>query len=445
LRINEDERFIHRFSPGADGAYRYIGVVSGRRGPAARLAAGTDDQVHACYEGARIDTLSPVRGPLPTGIHTFVSGAFDSTAPGTQWHKLVLDAEIPANTQVRLAYIISDDPGAVSLKDGVVDRQKQLEHLNSLAWSSPLVNPGDALVFGPPGRYLWLKMDMVARESQAAPLVRGVRLHFPRQSYLRYLPAAYQEDEQGRDFLERFLSLFETMFDSIERKIDHLARYCDAAAQTGDGAGAAFLRWIASWLAIVADGNWTDEALGRLVSQAPDLYRKRGTPRGIEAMVELYTGSRPIIVEHFQTHNVLQRYAGEDPELRRIYKRLFSAEPFSFSVLLQPFRQQGDAVIAGVGPCVDPAGDRFGDEEIATVRRILEQDAPAHTRAWLVPLQPWVVLGWHTYLGVNTYLSRPLPVLDAGRFMPLDTVLTDVDEAGQITRRSRAEMDTSLS
>ena len=431
---NEDMRFIHKFSPGADGAYAYMGVVSGHRGPVNKMAVGAGDQIYVYYKnldgpGAKqIDTLSPINIPLPTGAYSYFSRAFDSTISGTVWHKLVLDAEIPDNTQVRLSYIISDDYQVVALAGGV-SPEKQLQHLSSLDWSSPLVNPRDALVSGT-GRYLWLKMEMVVTGSQV-PLVTSIRLSFPRQSYLRYLPAVYQQDAQSKAFLERFLSLFETMLDDLEYRIDHLARYCDVAAVTGDDAGSAFLHWLASWLAIVVDENWTDGALRNLVQQAPDLYRKRGTPQGIEEMVKLYTGCQPFIFENFQLNSIYELYSGSDPVLPYLYNTLYSTQPFSFCVLLPPFRPSGNV--------------RFDDNDIATVGRILEQEAPAHTRPWLVPLQPWVILGWHTYLEVNTYLSEPLLLLDGGRSMPLDTVITDVEEAGQIERRSRLGMDTNLS
>src|SRR6185503_11913352 len=44
-------------------------------------------------------------------------------------------------------------------------------------------------------RYLWLKLTLSTLASGSRAAVRSMRIYYPRLSYLRYLPDAYQENE----------------------------------------------------------------------------------------------------------------------------------------------------------------------------------------------------------------------------------------------------------
>ncbi|PKM82014.1 MAG: hypothetical protein CVU89_06650 [Firmicutes bacterium HGW-Firmicutes-14] len=427
---SDQERFIHKYSP--SGAY--LGAVSFYRGHVEKLQVDKGDRIFV-YNGeeGNLTVLKPEKSYyrsqkslLPAG--TYFSRAFENPFPEIPWHKVLLDGGIPDNTQVKVSYLISnekqfaikgemhdlDDYLSRAAELPVEEREGKVEDLNSLAWSAPLVNPGDALIHGPAGRYLWLRIELTGSERDT-PLLKSIRVYYPRDSYLRYLPAVYREDEQSRDFLERFLSLFETFFSRMDFEIGHIERYLDAEFVTGD-----FLRWLGSWLSIAVDENWTDEKLRLLIKKAPALYKKRGTREGIQEIIRVYTGDKPFIIEHFQL-----RCAQAEEESRELMERLYGADPYEFCVLLKPFQV------------------KTGNERL-TVRRIIDGEKPAYTQARVVHLEPWIYLDMHTYLEVNTYLSKPVPALDSGAVMPRDTVLGDIDEAGQVERRSRIGLDTGL-
>jgi hypothetical protein len=161
-----------------------------------------------------------------------------------------------------------------------------------------------------------------------------------------------------------------------------------------------------------------------LVQRAPDLYTKRGTRAGIEEIIELFIGTKPLIVEHFQ----LQCAEELESAMRKLLDELYGVDPYCFCVLLPS--SQGAR---------DPAQTR------QLVTRLVEAEKPAHTCAGILQLQPWVYLDMHTYLGINTYLSEPDPRLDIGSVMPRDMLLTDrAEEAGQLERRARLGVDTIL-
>lgn len=458
----EDDRFIRRFDAGG----RYLGEAGDFRGSAMTLALDGEDWMYVYGEEEaerKISVLTPALRYTRLAGMSLVKGRYfsrslDSAEEGTEWHKFVLDADLPANTQVQVSYRAADDKqvtvrGSTTNLDRYVEEAAGLEEderaaraadLDALDWSVPAVNAGDALILGGVGRYLWLRLDLIGSEERA-PSIGSLRLDFPRDTYLRYLPAVYQEDEQSRDFLERFLSLFETFFSATEGSIRRLARYFDVDSQLASGD---FLRWLASWLSVSEDKSWNEGQLRELVRRAPELYKHRGTREGLEAMIEIFTGERPLVVERFQTEACapaapaaprrapLEGGAQRVQSLEEIFLNLYGTDPYCFCVLLKPYRTEERDGRRVVRP--------LSEEERTAVRRIVDAEKPAHTCAGLLALQPWINLDMHTYLGVNTYLSRPSARLDMNSAIPRDTLLDDRDEAGQLERRSRLNLDITL-
>ncbi len=398
---------------------------------------------------------------------TYFTRVFDSTEPETRWHKVVVDAEIPENTRMNVYYYISD--------------AETLPY--EPAWSDPIVNFKDALILSSQGRYIWFKIELISDDLHStSPKIKSLKVYFPRLSYLRYLPATYQEDETGRDFMERFLSLFETFFSNHEEAISTFTRYIDSEATPY-----AFLPWLSSWLAIAYDENWAEVNIRELVRRAPELYKMRGTRKGIEEIIELFTGEEPIIVENFHfkrqegktiTYKLKQKarrgdtslVVGETPDLymedvieisdgtnkefavisykegsvlqlrgkiasdynvgatvrkARLEEILYGDCPYSFCVLLKPSQIKAQ-------------------NEFNAVNRIIEQEKPAHTIGGLKVLQPWIYLDMHTYLGMNTILTKPAFILGETSVVSRETVLDDREESGQFDLRARLGMDTKL-
>ena len=414
---DEDDRFVHKF----DANGNYLTFVTGFRGKASLLAIDRASKIYLLTqprptEHQRIVALDPT-APKPkrssVACGSYYSKAFDSTSPGTQWHKLALDATIPANTQLSVAHFVAEEAHSL----------EEIYDLPDEAWSKPMIfrpqglNENDktlgltALIRQDNtrpvrGRYLWLKLTLTGGE-QFTPTVKSVRVYFPRISYLRYLPAVYQQDKAGHDFLERFLSLFETFFANTEQQTDHIAHYFDADAVPDE-----FVRWLAGWLAIAVDEPWTDQQIRQirnLIKQAPTLFRQRGTRAGIEELVRIFTGDCPFIVEPFQilsAERSSQIPAPELEELKKILGRLYQSYPdsYSFYVFLRPDQAPLET-------------------EREVIRRLVETEKPAHTRAHILNLAPWIILDGHTYLEVNTYLGIPPARLDMGAALG-DTRLT---------------------
>lgn len=422
----EESRFLYRY----DFSGRYLGMVAGFRGCSDKLLT---DKKNAIYvwngEEGSVSILEQkrrVQGAEGSGQQrgTFISSALDSTAAEMQWHKLVVDADLPEDTQVIVSYYCSDRKAVmmsgkyIDLDDYINDRSiPAQEKIDSLApfWSPPVVNPCDALMHGARGRYIWLKIEFIGN-GEKAPLLKKIRIYYPRMSYLSYLPAVYQEDDASRDFLERYLALFESFLLDMEERVGGVAKYFDP-----DMVGGPFLKWLAGWLAIAVDDSWGEEQLRLLVKKSPELYKRRGTRKVIEEIIEIYTGQKPFIVEYFQ-----YKYLKDHPQMKGLLEKLYGMDPYCFSVLV---RQE----------CVATEQRRLA------VSKIIDQEKPAFTEARLVVLEPWIYMDMHTYLGINTCLSELTPLkLDRGSTIPNNTVLVDVDMDNRLGTHSRVDLDTKI-
>ncbi len=111
----------------------------------------------------------------------------------------------------------------------------------------------------------------------------------PASLYVRYLPDIYQEN----DFLQRFLHIFEDIWEPLEQRQDHIEMYFDART-----CPRRFLPWLASWLDVPLNPHWSEARQRRVLAQAMELYSWRGTLYGLTRMIEVCTGLHPDIREN---------------------------------------------------------------------------------------------------------------------------------------------------
>ncbi|MGO4543391.1 phage tail protein [Paenibacillus sp. 2TAB23] len=425
-QVSEDDRFITQLN----AAGETIGRITGFRGKADQLLIDDKDRMYilngedgtVTILNLQPQTLLMEETGVPEGV--WLSTAFDSAEAETVWHKMALETFIPDGTQLHVSYFSQNEDSCIiagsyrKVDDWLADRtipyREKLKGLEGF-WSKPVINPNDALFFGAKGRYLWLKMEFIASE-RYTPLIESMRIYFPRDTYLSYLPAVYQEDPASRDFLERYLSLFGTLFSGIEEDIEDLSRYIDPERATGE-----HLRWLATWVGLETDDYWTDDQVQTFIQAAPELYRYRGTRQGLMKTIEIYTGVKPLIVEYFQT-----KAMRDHAELRQLTDQLYGGDPYTFTVLLKPEQAPSE-------------------KQRVVIEQLLEEQKPAFTEAKLVLLQPWMYLDLHTYLGINTVLTEPsLLKLNPDRTMPNDTLIVDIGMEKRLDVHTRLEMDSEL-
>lgn len=95
------------------------------------------------------------------------------------------------------------------------------------------------------------------------------------------LPALYQEDS----FALRLTGALDEVLAPIFSSLDSLHAYLDPALAPDD-----FLDWLAGWVGVTLDETWPIERRRRLVADATQLYRSRGTVAGLAAQIAIYTG-----------------------------------------------------------------------------------------------------------------------------------------------------------
>jgi len=170
-------------------------------------------------------------------------------------------------------------------------------------------------------------------------------------SYLQYLPALYRDD----DLAGRFLHIFEDIFRSIEVMIDNIHWYFDP-----DSTPEEFVPWLSSWLGLVLDERWPEYKRRQLAGAVGDLYKWRGTRKGLSEYLRIYTGVTPKIIEHARAEGM--RLGGES-KLGTPMQIGGKGAEFSFTVEIKlPHKN---------------------DIDIEVIKNIIESEKPAHTAYFL--------------------------------------------------------------
>lgn len=369
--------------------------------------------------------LSPSTRFEPQG--TYFSHALDSLIDRCLWHKILLETNpIPTGTSVRVWTYTSDTELSPT----------EIAALSPADWQTGQMNGNDFLILSPPGRYLWLKIELVGNDTET-PTLKRLKAYFPRLTYLQYLPAVYQADPVSKDFLDRFLSIFETVLGSVEHKIDHLVRYFDP-----DGVpDRAFLEWLAAWVDMNFYSSWSLETCRRLLRHAPELYRLRGTPAGLKRWLSLAFGVQAEILEHFclrQGEYLNQQFVlGERSHLwgNSLLDRWSLGDT-----------HLGELPLEGTAPPVDrlsftahrftvfiPATQLSPPAQERQIRALIDSEKPGHTQYTLKSVEPRLRVGVQSRLGMDTLVGAyPRLVLNYCATLGSDTIL------------SRASPDTPL-
>lgn len=412
---------IHRIDP-SGGAFHYDGDLH-RCGCSAMAIDAGGNIIAADSIGGGVAWVPPPTGFEKSG--SYITKALDSGIDRCQWHKieLELDGPIPNGAAITFWTYTSQ----VKMTDG------DIAALADDEWHTGQVNGTDLLVMSPKGRYLWLKVTIVS-DGIETPVAKRITVHYPRITYLRYLPAVYQTDPVGKDFMERFLSIFEALFSSIERKVDDLARYLDPY-----GVPEEFLAWLGGWVDMLFLPGWSTETRRRLLLHAPRLYKMRGTPGGLKEMIRLALGIDVRIVESFRLRRWL--FAGEPGTLGRESQLWGSA--IVPRLQLDAFSSIGDFSLIGTG---DPLRDPFhlyahsfklyvdasrcrSENHERMLRYLVEREKPAHTSYELVKVEPRFRVGVQSTVGLDSAIgSYPKVVLNNCSTLGYDTLLGSAPE-----------------
>ncbi|HSN24950.1 MAG TPA: phage tail protein [Kofleriaceae bacterium] len=218
-----------------------------------------------------------------------------------------------------------------------------------------------------------------------------VTIWIARRGYVEHLPAIYRRsDAVGRNLVRDVCFVFEHMFDSIEKHITDGWRFYDPHVAPPE-----FLDWLAKWTAFTLDLDWPEAQRRALVKRAVDLYRIRGTKRGLTLFLKLFTGHEPEIKENEWPFKGF-RVEGEGAEE--------GARIALDSVVLPPVELAHCFVVR-----MPIKFEDLTPEMVIRVHQIIQQEKPAHTNYYLefaeekgeVELREFFAIGLRSGIGIG--------------------------------------------
>ncbi len=354
-------------------------------------------------EGSRPAAVEVLAGPAPRPATYESSGRLltlplDSGLPGCRWHRLRVDADVPPGTSVSLAVATTDGP-------------PEGREPHPADWFDAGPDLDDVLLQNPPGRWAFVRVTLTG-DGAAAPTVHRIRLDLPRRTGLDDLPATYAEDPRARDFGERFVSLFDAFLDELDAAIDGRGALLDAQALPDDALG-----WLGGLIGLGFEAEMPVARRRALIAAAPGLYRRRGTPAGLQETLRIALG----VDATFEELGTIRPW-GAVGTARLGTVRLFGRSTARFRLgtsalgrapLVSAGDPDLDAVRSGEHrlrvhvPTLDVDGHRV---DLALVTRVVRSQTPAHLAVSVSQARPGMA-AVAARLGIDTVLLPPAPAV----------------------------------
>lgn len=235
-------------------------------------------------------------------------------------------------------------------------------------------NPKCVPLFSLKGRYLWFCIEVIGFSEELIK-IEEIEISFPLVSYTEYLPEVYQA-ALPNSFMNRFISIFQYILLETENIIDNIPEKFEPFYTNKE-----FLSWIARWFDI-NEMIWEENKLRYLINDMIDIFKSQGTKNSIIKIIEEYTGYKPVIIEKFKIINN-DFYKKE----KKLIDKLFGQNNFFFTVIMNKNEiKKGD--------------------DYANVLNIIKNNAPINAICNLVVLTNNISLGYHCYIGLNSYISN---------------------------------------
>jgi phage tail-like protein len=399
---------------------------------------------------------------------------FDSGNQATVWHRLYLEADIPEHCGITVDLSAVNSPeekavwyphqfGGIFPSDRATPRGAWLSVPSEIPYHQGLLQcprqkdrtglftsliqrGGQAAtrVRTLRGRYLKARVTFEGN-GLTTPVIAALRAYGGRFSYVeKYLPELYHEDTFGPeadavapatrpDFFERFIDNFEGILTPLESRIADSYLLTDADTVPPES-----LDWLGSWIGLSFDSGYTERQRRRLLKATPELYRRRGTARGLGLALDIATKGavsrgQIVILEDFRLRRTFATILGadladeDDPLLGGIAR---SGNSFVGDTLFlgDPLRQEFLALFAATLPestSEEQAVARFFDQlanrvtilvhqeihsqDLGLVRRVARLETPAHVAVRIATATAAFRAGAASLVGVDTYLAPEPP------------------------------------
>ncbi len=318
---------------------------------------------------------------LKSGV--FFSYLIDSGENDAPWYRFLMNADIPANTIVKITFYSSNsiyfihEDNLCSVESIIYNEfiaSEEKSRILSYFDNETFINPSDALLTKIKGRYLWFSVFFHTEQTHS-PVVEKIKIFIRSKTWIEYLPETFQTSES--EFTQRYLAIFQNLYDSMTEQIKKSSSGFEIGAADRE-----MLNWIASWTGVKNTDLWNDDQLRYILKNVVRVHKSTGTAQLISEMITLYTGTIPIIKENCDVYRQLS-----DSRLKKLYTDLYTDSMYTFTVLIR-------------------SEDLKSHDDYNSVIKIIEQYKPVHMNANVVLLKPYIMLDKYSYLGVNSTLGQ---------------------------------------
>jgi phage tail-like protein len=354
---------------------------------------------------ARLEAGHVVFGPL------VAEPTQPAVARPTHWQRVRVRAEaLPAGAWIEV-FTCTTPAGTAAPPLPLSAARAGAERAPVREWRALPAGRLDGLALNAPETCLWVGVRLHG-DGAVTPDLRGLRVEFDQEGLLAGLPAVYGRDPDSRERLERWLGLLGGTLDDIEEQIAELPALFDPeAARLQDG----WLDWLGSWVALDDAVAAEPEAVRReSVASAFARHGRRGTVEALREAVGAIVAGPVRIVEPSTTASIWM---------------LDGASALGSSTGLAAGKAQGavldtTAVLDGSSliddddegaPLFDDIAHCFCVElraadvptpsVLAGVEALVEREKPAHTVAHVRVVQPHMLVGVQSRVGIDAVVA----------------------------------------
>ncbi|MBQ6886967.1 MAG: hypothetical protein IJN54_05600 [Lachnospiraceae bacterium] len=330
------------------------------------------------YEGMELNKEYSLVGN-GSGSYLYIAPVFDSGEEANTWQSLRLEGTFH-DCKLEVVAAASE----MDYREVMADRQVNVQEKEALIRSLGgirKVNATDLLLTGLQGRYLYL-FFRVSGQIECKFNINMATVEFPKNSFLEYFPEVYQTKD---DFFERYISIFQSMYLDLERKIDKLPMRLDyEKAEFED------LLQLAEWIGMdevivqeaVREGE--SDKLRKLIAHANEIQSGKGTKKALKLVLQILYSENIQLLEYFKWYEYLENR----PEELMLYQKLYGQDSSSLTILIEEKDEKA-----------------YTEAERKSMNRVVSRMLPLGTDCNLIFLRSSCHMDTHCYLDHNSELA----------------------------------------
>lgn len=259
--------------------------------------------------------------------HFFFYKAIDSTIEDSTWGIFSFSVTMEENmacivhvTAKNEAYFYRENEPR-RIEEFLCDKEESSDikkKFMKMAGAHKAVNQEKILLYDQRGRYLYFFIEIIGKGKAA---LSHIRIWQQGDNFMNTFPEIYR---QRNSFFHRYLSIFSTIYNEFEERIEELPKLLDL-----DVCPLSLLPLYASWMGVeVKEDFFSEEILRKLVKNIYFLNQRKGTKAAIEKIIEIIFDEKPIILEK----NRMADYI--DSSGYKEFERLYGKSNFDVTILI---------------------------------------------------------------------------------------------------------------